>query len=100
MADRVTWAKRVSAWRASGETAGAFSARSGCAPSTLRWWASRLRAERAGFVRVVTASAPNPDARDATITIEIAGARVLVRPGVDRDALADVLDVLRRSGAS
>jgi hypothetical protein len=97
MADAKTWAKRVADWRASGESAGAFAAGRGFAPSTLRWWASRLaRDGRAGLVRVVTAAPPVAGrSRETAIEIELAGARVLVTPSFDRAALADVVAVLR-----
>ena len=96
MADAKTWAKRVAEWRASGESAGAFAAGRGYAPSTLRWWASRLAREGGGLVRVVT-TAPTMVARsrETAIEIELAGARVLVTAGFDRAALADVVAVLR-----
>lgn len=42
------WAARVSAWRASGESAPDYAARIGFAAATLRWWASELR--RRGIV--------------------------------------------------
>lgn len=97
MADAKTWAKRVSEWRASGETAGAFASGRGFAPSTLRWWASRLARNESGLVRVVTAA---PAVVRSAIAIELAGARVLVTAGFDRAALADVLAVLREARAS
>jgi hypothetical protein len=101
MADAKTWAKRVAEWRASGESAGTFAAGRGFAPSTLRWWASRLARDGGGLVRVVTA-APTVAARsrETAIEIEIAGARVLVTAGFDRAALADVVAVLREARAT
>ena len=36
------WATRVSAWRASGESAREYAARIGFAAATLRWWSSEL----------------------------------------------------------
>lgn len=95
MANAETWAKRIAAWRSSGQTAAVFSARRGFTPSTLRWWASRLGRREAGFVRVVTTPAPPPTAGDGAIEVEVAGARVLVRPGFDRATLAEVVEVLR-----
>ena len=100
MADAKTWAKRVAAWRASGVTASAFSARAGFAPSTLRWWASRLGRREGGFVRIVTATEVPKAAVDGAIELEVAGVRVLVRAGFDRTALAEVLDVLRARSPS
>lgn len=99
MADAETWAKRVAAWRASGKTAAAFSSRDGYAPSTLRWWASRLGRREAAFVRVVTTPEPAAEGVGA-IEIEVRGVRVLVRAGFDRAALADVLEVIRSRSPS
>jgi len=101
MADAKTWAKRVAEWRASGESVGTFATGRGFAPSTLRWWASRLARDGGGLVRVVTA-APTAVARsrETAIEIEIAGARVLVTAGFDRAALADVVAVLREARAT
>src|SRR4051812_33759852 len=49
-----TWAKRVDAWRASGETADVFAHGKGYEGSTLRWWSSRLgRAEQPRFLRLL-----------------------------------------------
>jgi hypothetical protein len=98
MADAKTWARRVADWRASGETASTFAAGRGFAPSTLRWWASRLGRSEGAFVRVVrAAAAPAPE---RAIEIELAGVRVRVTSGFDRGALADVLAVLREAHAS
>jgi transposase len=90
MADAKTWAKRVSEWRASGESATSFAAGRGFVPSTLRWWASRLSRRDVGLVRVVTSSA----VVSTPIAIEVAGARVLVTAGFDRTTLAEVVAVL------
>lgn len=64
MATSDEWAKRVSAWRASGLTAHEFAERRGWNSRTLMWWASALKKrgisskpEPAGvvhFARVVT----------------------------------------------
>jgi transposase len=98
MADAKTWSNRVTEWRASGESAAAFAAGRGFAPSTLRWWASRLSRGEVELVRVVTSPPATP--RESAITIELAGARVLVTSGFDRALLADVLAVLREAHAS
>ena len=100
MASAQTWAKRVAAWRVSGEAADTFSAGRGFSPSTLRWWASRLGRDARGLVRVVTPSAPKVVPRDATIDLEVGGVRVVVRAGFDRALLRDVLDVLRETRTS
>lgn len=100
MADAKTWKKRVSAWRASGETAEAFAAELGCAPSTLKWWAWHLGKQDAKFVRVVTKDAPPKTPRDEAVELEVAGVRLRLRAGFDRRALAEVLDVLREGARS
>ena len=96
MADVRTWVPLVAAWRASGETAAAFSSGRGFAPSTLRWWASRLGRREAGFVRVV--ATPEPP-RPSAIELDVGGIRVLVRAGFDRTALTEVLEVLGASAS-
>jgi hypothetical protein len=49
------WAERVRAWREGGRTAEQFAEGQGFEASTLRYWASRLRAKQAGSA---AASAP------------------------------------------
>jgi len=98
MASAETWAKRVSAWRASGKTADEFAAGRGFAGGTLRWWASRLGRRSPDFVRVVSA-APPPSSTAAcsassTLELEVRGVIVRVRSGFDRGLLGEVLDVL------
>ena len=65
--------------------------------STLKWWASKLRSEQPGFVRVVTD--PRPERRGGTLTIEFGEARVVVGAGVDAELLAMVVGVLRGATA-
>ena len=101
-----TWAKRVDAWRASGERAEDFSRREGYAASTLRWWASTLKHEappparpEMRLARVVRTRAPvavPAPVRPGVIVVDVAhaGARVAVETGADRATLAMVLDVL------
>lgn len=103
--------KRVAAWRASGQTAAQFCAGHDFAVGTLRWWSSRVgptpREEAKPAVRMarVVRSAARADAAvaasSASLTVEIAGARVAVGAGFDRGTLAAVIDVLdsRRGGA-
>jgi hypothetical protein len=102
MADAQAWAKRVAAWRESGQSADAYAAGRGFAGATLRWWSSRLgRREVEGPPREVRLArvvrSPAPSATQGVI-IEIAGARVLVPPGVDAATLTTVLAAL--GGAS
>lgn len=97
MADAKTWTKRVAAWRSSGTTASEFSTGRGFAPSTLRWWASRLRRRDSGFVRLVAAAEPPLRKADSAIELELDDVRVRVRvsAGFDRTTLGQVLEVLR-----
>lgn len=98
-----TWTRRVKAWRASGERAEEFSRREGYAASTLRWWASKLKRETpaaptvqlARVVRTV-ARAPSSASSPSAIVIDggLAGVRVAVMRGADRETLAMVLEVL------
>lgn len=98
MASAETWAKRVAAWRESGQSADAFAAGRGFAGNTLRWWASALRRRDARLVRVVVAETPAAPEREEAIEIELHGARVRVRAGVDRATLATVIAVLDERG--
>lgn len=100
MAKAATWAKRVEAWRASGLSAAEFSDGTDFTAGTLRWWSSRLgRAAsvrpRFPLARVVRRSPGDAAPRDCAILVEIAGARVFVPRGVDRDTLLIVLDALQ-----
>src|SRR5947208_2221387 len=99
-----TWQKRVAQWRASGETAEAFSAREGFAASTLRWWSSKLgraKAERASIKMVqvvrtpaVAAAPPRPAAGAVVVELLEARARIIVEAGVDAATLKMVLATL------
>jgi hypothetical protein len=56
------WAKLVSAWRSSGETADAFAARAGTRATTLAWWSSELS-------RRARASVPSLSAKSSTSSV-------------------------------
>jgi len=91
------WRERVRAWREAGVTVAEYAAGKQFAPSTLRYWASRLnRKASPRFVQVVRA-APVAAHDDAGLYVEIAGARVHVRRGFDVALLADVVRALRGS---
>ena len=96
MASSEIWAKRVAAWRASGQTADAFAAGHGFAGSTLRWWASHAGRRKAAIVQVVRAA----PACDAALELAVGDVRVLVRTGFDRALLGEVLDVLREKASA
>ena len=97
MASSETWARRVAAWRASGQTADTFAAGRGFAGSTLPWWASHLGRQKAALVRVV----PTRDVERATsIEVHVGAARVVVRRGFDRALLASVVEALGEKATS
>ena len=103
------WRKRVERWRASGETAEVFSGREGFAPSTLRWWSSKLARTKSpapapmGMVQLVRVpAAPVAKAGRGAVVIDLVDvkARVTVEPGVDAATLATVLAALGVRGAA
>lgn len=93
MTDKKTWAKRVAAWRASGESATVFAAREGYAASSLRNWASRLGRAEVELVRVVRSEPAHSKAEG--IEIRVGEARVVVPSGADTATLRVVLEALR-----
>ena len=87
------WAKRVEAWRASGETADVFAQGKGYEGSTLRWWSSRLgRAEQPRFLRLVPKGGGVQV--DAAVVVEVGHARIRVKEGFDTKLLAEVVAAL------
>jgi hypothetical protein len=120
-----TWAKRVMAWRASGQTSAAFSEGQEFTAGAIRHWAHRLhqtrrrrRLEPESAIRVARVVRSKPARRgkeslggphavrapvaatDPTIVLELGEARVSVRTGFDRETLAAVLDVLSARGGA
>ena len=96
-----TWKKRVAEWRASGQTAAAFSAGRGWSPQTLRWWSSRLgRKAQPPIVRVaqlVRATAGGHDARGAgAVVVEDLDARlrITIEAGAEQALVTTVLAVV------
>jgi hypothetical protein len=105
MADRETWAARVAEWKASGLSSPAFCAGKDFTAGGLRHWAYRLahgeprRAPRVRLARVVRTRAgakgrPPGGDRSAEVVLELGSARILVRPGFDRDTVAALVEVL------
>ena len=90
--------REVAAWRASGLSAAAFSARRGYSPKSLFRWASTTEAlavtKPAEFVRLEIA----PRAAAAEIVVEVGAARVRVGRGFDPDLLRDVVATLTAAG--
>jgi hypothetical protein len=87
------WAKRVDAWRESGETTDVFAQGKGYAASTLRWWSSRLgRVEKPRFVQLVPKASVAQV--DAGVVVEVGHARIRVTAGFDTRLLAEVVATL------
>ncbi len=94
-----TWSTRVAEWKASGKTVEEFAAGESYAPSTLRWWSSRLRrrvepkrtkSESVAMVRVVRAS----EVRREPLVVEVGLARIVVGDRFDPVLLARVVAAL------
>jgi len=116
MADQETWAQRVSEWKSSGLTSTAYCRGKPFTAGGLRHWAHRLgrsRRQGTGSVRVArvlrvselrSSSKREPSPTGVALTealvVEIGAARVAVRPGFDRAALAAALEVLAAAPGS
>jgi hypothetical protein len=91
-----TWSTRVAEWKASGKTIEDFAAGEAYAPSTLRWWSSRLRrrvpkkSTSVAMVRVVRAS----EVRREALVVEVGSARIVVGDQFDPALLARVVAAL------
>jgi hypothetical protein len=88
--------KALAAWRRSGLSAGAFSARAGYSETRLRYWSERLRAEPSprsspvSFVPVALSNAP----REHHIEIERGGVVLRVREELDVEHVARLVAAL------
>lgn len=106
MADRETWARRVAEWKASGLTSAAFCKDKDFTAGGLRHSAHQLSlgdgpGRRIRLARVVRLAEPKVSlasqerrpalAASAELVVEVGVARVVVRSGFDRGALAAVL---------
>jgi hypothetical protein len=94
-----TWKKRVASWRASGQTAEAFSRGQPWSPRTLRWWSSRLGCDAAPaaapLVRIAQlVRAPAPERGAVIVEAPEVRLRVTVEPGAPRETVAAVLELL------
>ncbi len=90
-----TWSARVAEWKASGKTVEEFAASESYAPSTLRWWSSRLRRRVSkksslAMVRVVRTS----EVRRELLVVEVGLARIVIGAGFDPALLARVVAAL------
>jgi hypothetical protein len=93
---RRKWTARVTAWRASGQSAPEFAAGKGFEPSTLRYWASKLgrTARRRSPIRFARVERV---ASSSAVTIAIGAARVEVPVGADESTLRAVVRILIES---
>lgn len=109
MAKASDWAKRVEAWRASGQRASEFCKGREYSAKRLQWWSwhlgrkgvrGSLSSHAVTLARVVRKPdwerAPNA----AAIMVHVGAVRVDVTSGADRAALATVLDVLTSSSGA
>jgi hypothetical protein len=103
MADREAWEKRVSEWRTGGLSSRVYCEGKDFTPGGLRYWANRLDREagRSPTVRLAKVKRVRARSREVShrpglqaLVVEVGGARVEVRPGFDRSALAEVLEIL------
>ena len=91
-------------WRRSGVTLTEFARREGLSRNRLSWWRGRLGEERPPrFHRIELVGTPVSAVAGGGggegIEIVVGGARrVVVRPGFDRELLAEVLRVLESPG--
>jgi transposase len=99
MTSRAEWTKRVSQWRASGESAGDYASSRGFSERSLRWWAWHLKRARAEasrttssvqLVRVERAAKPAMEA----VVLEVGLARIRVNRKTDPDAVRVLLAAL------
>lgn len=98
------WAARVSEWRQGGKPAEEFAEGRGFEPSTLRYWASRLKrgtgvAAETPAVRMARVVRRSESMDSATacagIVVEIGTARVTIRRGFDQLLLREVVESLQ-----
>jgi len=95
------WAKRVEAWRASGDSAEGFSEAHGWNARTLKWWARRVRRSQAGetpagFVRLIQRRSEGARTQgSAAIEVVLESGRAIrVARGADLELLRAVVDAL------
>jgi len=102
MADEGLWAKRVSEWKASGQSLSTFVAGREFSASALRYWSRRLEETRARekpkpravrLARLVRVDS-EPIAAGREMVIEIGRFRLRVGDELDRETLRAVVEVL------
>lgn len=96
-----TWQRRVTRWKASGETAAVFAAREGVRPNTLLWWSWRLKRKVSSTaapppVRMVQLVRTPSSPRGSGVIVDLpdARARITVEPGFDHETFAVVVKLL------
>jgi hypothetical protein len=102
MADRAEWARRVEAWRASGQSARAFVQGRGYAAGTLHWWSWCLggrtagRGPKPGEVRLVPlVVSAKPEASSRPLVVELRGGhRAQLERRFDPDLLRQLLSAM------
>lgn len=88
------WASRVAAWRKSGQSAPEFAVGKGFAPSTLRYWASRLKGQGRESSAVVFARVERVEAATRPAVIVVGPAAIEVFSDTDEGALGKALRAL------
>lgn len=90
------WFERVSAWRASGQSAREFSTGREFTAGGLRHWAFLLKRRGIGpqravasatLVRLARVQRPAPSCGGGALTVEVGGARLTVPAGFDETTL-------------
>lgn len=106
MADRIEWARRVAAWRRSGETAAEYARGREFAASTLKWWSSQLKALAAppepepSSMKVAMIRVQRDAPREMAIAVvELDDAVVRIASGADEATLTALFGALRAGGA-
>ncbi len=96
---REKWAERVARWKASGQTATQFQAKTGIRAGSLRYWQWRLRKEQPpqrarAFVEVAPATILPAAAPESLEVVLSRGLRLRVPPRFDADAVRQLVDAL------
>lgn len=90
------WAARVEAWRASGQTAPEFASGKGFAPSTLRFWSSKLKRQRAEIApAIVFARVERTEPVRRPAVVFLGDGRIDVFADTDEEALGKAVRALR-----
>ena len=92
------WKKRVASWRASGQTAEAFSEGRPWSPKTLRWWSSQLGRENAKPTPVIRVAqlVRSASVERGAVVVDVLDAhvRITVEAGAPAETVSAVLAIL------